>query len=445
MFQTTCSEGARQQETSSMSFSYEEHESNSSQECRTFESDEATCGGEPVLPLKEEIRLGDLSAVRQAVINPNARDDDFTLLHWAVSYTDIGNLQEEGLETENMSERRIIVCELLERGANVNALWLQDDASDESPMTPIDMTKDEEMLEILREASVRQALDVDESALLVDRDDHLRIGLISAAALGRSKDCATLCHLGADVNDNSLGTTALGIAAAFGHLDTVEKLLKDLGANVNTVLKVDGEQTALYVAVYEGHEEIVKLLLKHGANPLQQALSYGGMSKWACAGSLDGGDGKSEKQEVDMALRGRIIELVLSASLDKVKEQVFDKARHYEIDWRDYSWIFLEFVRHGYLSGMDHLLLCPNFDFPPSCLQLAVAVGDHEALLYLLRAGALSSYNEEDEEERYYGPGFARPGDASIQQCRETLNEWLAENEVNQKKLKEQCTVRDLR
>jgi len=404
------------------------NESDSSSNYNCFESDEATCDGEPVLPMKEGIRHGDLDAVQQALVEGtldlNAKDEDYTLLHWATDHTDMDTLVEEGLETDNIAARRTIVRELLQRGANVNAVWIPEDYSEESPTTPMDMTEDAQVIQMLREASIRQALAVDDSPPLGDRANHLRVGLISAAALGRTEDCATLCRLGAVVNENTLKTTALGTAAEFGHLETVQKLVRDLGANVDTPLNHDGGQTALYCAVYEGHEDIVEFLLEHEANSLRQMSSFGGMSSWACAGSLDG----STLRGVDLGLRKRIIELVLSASVDMVKEQIREKTEYDERGWRDFSWVFMECVRHGYIPGMDQLIENPRFQFPPSCLQLAVAVGDHDTLIYLLKAGALATHDENGEEERWYGPEFARPSDESIQRCKDILSEWLLEN-----------------
>lgn len=401
-----------------------ESDSSSEGDC-AFDSDEATCDGEPVFPMKEEIRYGDVSAVQQALadgrLDPNARDEDYTVLHWAAGHTDMDHLKEESLSTDNIASRRMIVCELLERGAIVNRVWLREEASGESPVTPIDMTEDEGVVLMLREASIRQALAADETSSLGDWANHLRIGLISAAALGRTKDCAKLCRLGAAINDNTLGTMALGTAAAFGHLKTVQMLVQDLGANVDTLLNEDSEQTALFIAVYEGYEEIVDFLLKHRANPLLQTTLYGGMSSWACAGLID----RNVRQGVDLAVRNRIIEIVLSASVDMVKDQVLEKTHYGKYERNSYSWVFMECVRHGCFCGMDQLLENPQFELPPTCLQLATAVGDHTTFKYLLNAGALDSYNGDWEEERWYGPDFARPLDSEIQRCKATLNEWL--------------------
>lgn len=399
--------------------------SESDSECSEFDSDEATCDGEPRLPFKEDIRVGDLHSIRQALadgsLDPNSQDDDYTLLRWASSHTDSCHLQEEGLVFDNIADRREIVEDLLKQGANPNTIWMQEDyfLGEQQIMTPMDLTEDREVLQMLREASVCWGLAVDDSLSTENRMNHLRIGLISAAALGQAHDCDTLWRLGADTNDNTLGKTALGVAVAFGHFETVEMLVQNLGANVNTCFE-DG-QTALYCAVYEGHETIVIFLLQHDANPLQQMLHFGGMAGWACAACLEG----REKRGIDLALRSRVMKSVLAASVALVKNRVTEKTENDANDWKDYTWVFMECIRHGYMDGINALLENSTFELPPTCLQLATAVGNHTVLQHLLQAGALDTYNDDCEEERWCGPEFARPTQKSVEKCRETLSDRL--------------------
>jgi ankyrin repeat protein len=398
--------------------------SESYSECSDFGSDEATCDGEPVLPLKEEVRVGDLSAVREALsdksLDPSARDDDYTLLHWASSHTDLCHLEDEGLIADNIADRREIVEDLLKRGANPNVIWLQEDFSGEQhPMTPRDLTEDQEVIRMLCEASICWGLTVDDSVSVYDRLNHLRIGLVSAATLGQTKDADSLWRLGADANDATFGITALGVAVEFGHLETVEMLVRNLGSQVN--ISFDDGQTALYCAVYHGYKEIVEFLLQHDANPLQQTVHFGGMSSWACAACLDG----REKQDIDMAVRCGIIESILAASVKMVKKNVSEYTTNGANDWKEYTWVFMECIRHGYMDGMDSLLENSTFELPPTCLQLATAVGNHTVLLYLLQAGALCTYNGNWEEERWHGPELVRPSMESIEKCKESLSHSL--------------------
>jgi len=195
---------------------------------------------------------------------------------------------------------------------------------------------------------------------------------------------------------------------------------------VNAEVDDYGGHSALYFAVCNGQEDIVRFLLEHRANPLKELLCLGGMSKWACSDSQD-----EVVQEVDMASRNRIIELVLSSSVARVKVQMADKTDIDKSDWnykceqKEYCWVFMDCVRHGYKVGIDQLMENSNFEFPPTCLQLAAAVGDHVTLLYLLRAGALASYDDNNDEERWYGPSYTKPSDASVRRCKGTLNCWL--------------------
>jgi len=148
-----------------------------------------------------EIRRGDFNAVRRALISgtlhPNARDDedDYSILHWAAGHTDRDVLVDGRLRRSNIAERRSIVRELLERGATVNTTWLAEGFSEVTPRTPMDLTEDKRTLQMLREASVRQALAINDPGLLGYRSDHLCIGLVSSAALGRTEDCIALCGL----------------------------------------------------------------------------------------------------------------------------------------------------------------------------------------------------------------------------------------------------------
>jgi hypothetical protein len=72
--------------------------------------------------------------------------------------------------------------------------------------------------------------------------------------------------LGADVNQQDeigmTGMTALSVASAGGLHDTVRYLVEELGADVNA----DVPRPPLYVAAVRGHLDVVRLLLKLGAN-----------------------------------------------------------------------------------------------------------------------------------------------------------------------------------
>lgn len=87
--------------------------------------------------------------------------------------------------------------------------------------------------------------------------------LRQAASAGHEDQVRELCHLGAKMDADMEGRTALHLAAANGHL-TAAKALVEAGAKVN-VRDVAG-YSPLHQAATEGHEEIVKFLLKNGCN-----------------------------------------------------------------------------------------------------------------------------------------------------------------------------------
>lgn len=66
------------------------------------------------------------------------------------------------------------------------------------------------------------------------------------------------------------GLTALHLAAFFGHLDVVHDLI-DRGARPGALAHSDGEETPLHLATAGGHAEAVRALLERGASPDAQA------------------------------------------------------------------------------------------------------------------------------------------------------------------------------
>ena len=89
---------------------------------------------------------------------------------------------------------------------------------------------------------------------------------------GNVETIKEMIHRGASANtENSLGRTALIIAAANGHKDVTKLLLKN-GARPDTV--AEGGDTALSMAVLREYDDIAELLLRRGANP-NAAANYG--------------------------------------------------------------------------------------------------------------------------------------------------------------------------
>jgi len=83
--------------------------------------------------------------------------------------------------------------------------------------------------------------------------------LISAATFGATGRAKTLLEEGADIHTDN--DCPLQVAAANGHVETVEFLLK-CKADVHAE-----DDQALLDAARSGYHDIVDLLLRHGANP----------------------------------------------------------------------------------------------------------------------------------------------------------------------------------
>ena len=96
------------------------------------------------------------------------------------------------------------------------------------------------------------------------------------AILGETKRAQNLIRRGAEVN--RLGWTPLQYAASKGQLETV-KMLVAHKALVNAPAP-DGT-TALMMAAYAGSEEVVRFLLRKGADPTMQNLNQRSAADWA--------------------------------------------------------------------------------------------------------------------------------------------------------------------
>ena len=94
--------------------------------------------------------------------------------------------------------------------------------------------------------------------------------LVIASEEGHLSILQLLVNHGADINQND-GSTALRSACMRGHLECVEYLLENF-ADPSLVNK-DTTSTPLIVAVMIGSEDIVAVLLKHGNNGLNTAVT----------------------------------------------------------------------------------------------------------------------------------------------------------------------------
>lgn len=87
--------------------------------------------------------------------------------------------------------------------------------------------------------------------------------LVRAAAAGATKVIQLLLSRGAEL-DGTTCETALFVAASFGKLGCVRALIKNK-TNVHAKRSVDGD-TALHIAAFEGHVDVIGKLLQNGAH-----------------------------------------------------------------------------------------------------------------------------------------------------------------------------------
>jgi ankyrin repeat protein len=76
-----------------------------------------------------------------------------------------------------------------------------------------------------------------------------------------------VCHGTSGDVQNGQGKTAIGLSAAFGNVDTLEKLLEH-GASADESEEL--VHNALHAATLHGHEDAVRLLLERGADPYKE-------------------------------------------------------------------------------------------------------------------------------------------------------------------------------
>jgi ankyrin repeat protein len=77
----------------------------------------------------------------------------------------------------------------------------------------------------------------------------------------RSHACIALVEAGANVTVRSEGVSALGVAAAKGHIQVVEALVRYGTVGTYTDFNVYYGHTALMIAAAEGHKDIEQMLL----------------------------------------------------------------------------------------------------------------------------------------------------------------------------------------
>jgi cytohesin len=146
--------------------------------------------------------------------------------------------------------------------------------------------KTPEFLNRMVGAAIRKDASAVVEALLRDgarANDILSSGatpLDAAASAGAIKVVRVLLHSDADPNKRSRNGTSPLEGASLKGFDAIAEMLLDYGARVNQVNTASGT-TALYAAAAFGKGDVVRLLLKHGANP--NACGNGHMTPYKAA------------------------------------------------------------------------------------------------------------------------------------------------------------------
>lgn len=373
--------------------------------------------GEPYLSLKEEVRRGDVDAVREALdgggANPCEVDQDhgnYTLLHWAVGMTDEDGAKEVGASEldSSIDQRREIVRVLLRHGANAWPVWWHEDFINVQGRRAWDLTEDSETRRFVLEACVDQTL----TAICQDKDTPHAMkasGFCAASILGRTDALRAIFDSGnIEVDNDSCDYTALSEASASGSDDTVVFLVQECGADINHEYD-DGGRTALWNAAQCGHISTVDLLIKFGADPLSYCNFMGLLVVWV------------DSEEVR--------QLLFQATLERLprdpSETTMFQQRHYM------KRSFEMFITFGIIEGLEALFHA-GAEAPPDSLQMAVAFGQADALECLMAHGALGTYDVK-ERAHFYGSGEREPTTDSVLDCQERLEQSLAAREEFQR------------
>jgi len=109
----------------------------------------------------------------------------------------------------------------------------------------------------------RQVEDLEEE----QKKKRLKIAesLVNAARAGDVSKMRELLETGADIQETVVGNTALHYAVFYSHINAVQFLVEEAGANINAQ-NLSG-QTPLNWAVERNNMELTSLLLEYGADP----------------------------------------------------------------------------------------------------------------------------------------------------------------------------------
>jgi ankyrin repeat protein len=227
-------------------------------------------------PLADAVQRGDKQAVR-ALLRKNAdvnapQADGATALHWAAYRGDaesVAALIRAGANVRARNNYGVTPLALAAQqgSAPVIDLLLEAGVAPNDPMNFVNSGETPAML-----ASRSSKVDAVASLVRAGADVNAKetwsgqTALMWAAAEGDSAMVSALLKLGADLHARSNGgTTPFVFAVRKGDMRTVQAMLS-AGADVNE--KRSGDYaTPLLVAIINGHEDLVDLLLDKGADP----------------------------------------------------------------------------------------------------------------------------------------------------------------------------------
>lgn len=420
----------------------------------------------PDLPFAQTIRRANVAAVQDAlarkILDPNAPyHPTWTVLQWAVLCTHscppgLGSRIPPPHASHYSSARRTIVQLLLEAGAQVWPNWWQDDETNLQPQ-PLpqkvwDLTDDPRIQHLLFQAAKDQALlqirhnlpprrpqqprepistkkdsesPISMSTMNEDREgvvvDLFQTGLVAAAALNDVPALHTLLSSrgdggGVQVDGDGIGDPPLTQACRSGSWEAALVLLQDYGASMSeAALSYVAQQAEAYsVRDAKGRPQpnpaylFLEAFLQEGGNPFGTSVPFPRSHP---------GTGQS-KTKVPLAVTHPSVRRPLLAAME-------DRLRHQRSvihqDDPACAIAFEAFCACGYLPGLELLLASHQFAIPGNAIQTAVVFGQLEALLLLLRGGALTTHSHHWKDAWYYGPSDYQPPPARIHDCLDLL------------------------
>eukprot|EP01041_Mallomonas_annulata_P000155 gene155-259_t len=240
--------------------------------------------------------------------------------------------------------------------------------------------------------------------------------LHAAAENGHTEVVRLLLRWGADVNSVSMGASPLVVAAQHNQPHTVRALL-EANANTEILTSVDGA-TALYYATGRGLDDIVTLLLDHGADcnvkqrraggfPLLYAILSGHdstshllLSRSECEVTLSSTDGTTALHAAVSSNKDTLLSQILARGADVAAVGVGGRTSlHYAVEMGSVSCLQVLLSHIGrtsldedkgreWLRAMLNARLDDEEGYGSTPLLVACRRGDVDAVRVLLGAGA---------------------------------------------------------